>query len=81
LIQDLLESDPSKNLVELLSLSVVIAIKLDKKDLNDEKRCYFASVFRDIAYTIENEHVANSSLWDAILGKTTVVNHKLDNNV
>ena len=71
IVKDLLETGFNDNVLEMLSLSVAIAIKLKTDDLDDSKRCKIASIFRSVAFLIENEPVSKGSLLDAFLGKTT----------
>ena len=77
LVKDLLETDFNSNVLEMLSLSAMIAIKLKTDELGDSERRRFASVFRSVAFLIENEPVSKGSLLDAFLGKTTRVRKKV----
>jgi len=68
LIYDHIESEPDKNVEELLSLSAAIAIKLQTTKLDKTKRKQFASTYRKIATRIEEEPVCDKGYWSAFFG-------------
>lgn len=64
LIQDLLKTDLEQDSDQLLALSALIGIEARTSKLSDDRKQFFATVFRDIAFRIENESDTRQSLWD-----------------
>lgn len=78
LIQDLLktETSPGNDLGELLSLSVVIAIKAQSNGLSDQMRQQFAPIFRDIADEIKVGNDVDKSLLSVFSRRAKKVKNK-----
>jgi hypothetical protein len=82
LMHKLLRTDTGKGSKALLSLSIYIAIKVQLTDLSNEDRKKFATLFRSIAYKVENEDFPDVKLWRSFWGRKRIPRGcDADNNV
>jgi hypothetical protein len=69
LISDLIADDATKEVERLLSLSAAIAIDVRHDSLTEEKKKYYAEIYKRIPDLIVNGDRSQSSMWELFWGK------------
>jgi hypothetical protein len=79
-VQELLRSNPDTS-VNLLSLSMVIALNSLSSNMNDNDKSHFASIFHQIANQLEDGVIADKSFLSAFFGKKVKCVKKKSNDI